>query len=245
MVETLRVSAIVTCFNGAAFVADAIASIRRQRVAALEIVVIDDGSTDETAAVIASLGGDDLHYYAQHNQGLPQARNAGLNKSTGDIITFLDQDDVWADDKLEIQLALLEKHPGLQLVVGYQQKMRLASAADGCLQFEAFGEPGPALSMGGAAIRRGVFDKVGQFDPMQRYCDDWDWYMRAREMGIKILMHADVVLNYRRHDRNMTNDVDLGNQQTLLMLKKSLDRRRTRHGSAQSLPGLVGKNAKF
>lgn len=243
MKQTMDISAIITCYNGAAFVADAIASIRRQAIPVKEIIVIDDGSTDDSAAVIASVAGDDLFYYAQANQGLPRARNAGLENAHGDIITFLDYDDVWSDDKLAIQIPMLEQHPELDLVVGYAQVMRWvprpAGSGLGAGHFEPHDQPTPALSMNGAAIRRSVFDKVGRFDPTQRYCDDWDWYMRVRELGVGMRFHEDVVHYYRRHDRNMTNNVELGNQQTLLMLKKSLERRRKQHGTAESLPSLL------
>lgn len=243
--KTVAISAIITCYNGAEFVAEAIASIRRQRVPVEEIIVIDDGSTDESAAVVASLAGDDLFYHAQANQGLPRARNAGLEKARGDIITFLDYDDLWSDDKLAIQIPMLDAHPGLDVVVGYAQVMRRVPRADGAGsgagQFEPHDKPAPALSMNGAAIRRRVFDTVGRFDPTQRYCDDWDWYMRVRELGVGMKIHEDVVHYYRRHDRNMTNNVELGNQHTLQMLKKSLERRRKQHGSAESLPSLLDR----
>jgi glycosyltransferase involved in cell wall biosynthesis len=239
MSEPERISAIITCYNGAAFVSDAIASIRRQKVPVAEIVVIDDGSTDETAAVVASLSGDDLVYHYQANQGLPCARNAGLEKSSGTIITFLDYDDLWTDTKLEIQVAMLQAVPQPDLVVGWAQTMRMVKLPDGTLTFEPHDKPAPALSMNGAAIRREVFERVGLFDPTQKYCDDWDWYMRVRELGLRIKLHDDVVHYYRRHDKNMTNNVEVGNQHTLLMLKKSLERRRKLHGTAQSLPNLL------
>jgi len=242
MSESGRISTIITCFNSAAFVADAIASVRRHLITVPEIVVIDDGSTDDTAGVIASLAGPDLFYYAQANQGLPSARNAGLARSHGDIITFLDYDDLWTDDKLEIQMALIEKHPELGVAVGYSQTMRMVAGPGGQVAFEPYDQPAPALSMNGAVIRRQVFDTVGLFDETQGYCDDWDWYMRVRELGVNIRIHEDVVHYYRRHDRNMTNKVELGNQHTLQMLKKSLERRRKLHGSAQSLPSLLDKN---
>lgn len=241
MSEIPRVSAVISCYNGAEYVAEAIASIRRQTVPVSEIVVIDDGSTDDSAAVIESLRGEDLRYYAQPNQGLPSARNAGLDRCCGDVITFLDQDGLWSDDKTEVQLALLADNPGLGIVVGYVQKFRKVSGQQKAAKFEPYDAPAPALSMNGAAIRREVFETVGRFDPRQRYCEDWDWYMRARELGIDIRIHERVVHYHRRHEHNMTNNVEVGNQQTLLMLKKSLQRRRGQHGEARSLPSLLDR----
>lgn len=241
MADSMRVSAVVPCYNGAQFVADAIASIRRQTVPVSEIVVIDDGSTDDSAAVVRALEADDLHYYRQSNQGLPQARNAGTHRCHGDIITFLDHDDWWADDKLEIQLALLAENPILGIVVGYMQKLRRVVQTEAELRFEPHDAPSPALNLSVSAIRREVFDIVGRFDTTQRYCDDWDWCMRARELGVGMQLHEHVVLYHRRHECNMTNNVEIGNRHTLLMLKKSLERRREQHGTAQSLPSLLDK----
>ncbi len=85
-----------------------------------------------------------------------------------------------------------------------------------------------AMSMGGASFRKSVFQKVGLFDDSQRYCDDLDWFMRARELGIRILAHPEVTLYYRRHQNNMTNQIELGNHHMLRMLKKSLYRRRSK-----------------
>ena len=88
-------------------------------------------------------------------------------------------------------------------------------------------------------FRKSVFDKIGLFDETQRYCDDWDWFMRARELNIEIVVHDEVVQFYRRHGQNMTNQQSLGNQYFIRMLKKSLDRRRQENcGQVESLPRL-------
>lgn len=243
MSQAPLVSTIIPCYNHAEFLPDAVASIRRQNYPAVEIIVIDDGSTDGSAAVAAHLDGPDLHYFHQANQGLPGARNAGLEQACGEIISFLDADDLWHDVNLELQVSLLDGHPETDIVVGYSQKMRVTGYENGRPVFQPLSDPAPALSMNCAVIRRGVFDKVGVFDQKQRYCDDWDWYMRARELGVGIKIHEEVVHYYRRHENNMTNNVDIGNQYTLMMLKKSLDRRRRQQdGQASSLSNLLKKN---
>lgn len=236
------VTVIIPCFNGERFLTDAIASIRNQAYMAIEILVVDDGSTDRSAEIAASMG-DDIRYVYQQNKGLPGARNTGLRHARGDLITFLDVDDVFADDKIALQAQLLEEDPTLGIVLGYLQKTKLRGYTEGRPIFTPYEEPAPALKMDCAMIGRKVFDTVGTFDESQRYCDDWDWFMRAREAGIGIKTHEDVVAQYRRHDENMTNDVAAGNLHTLQMLKKSLDRRRQQTGGqAQSLPALLKKN---
>ena len=123
------------------------------------------------------------------------------------------------------------------------QKTRLYGYIEGRPVFTPYEEPAPALKLDCAMIGRKVFDTIGTFDETQRYCDDWDWFMRAREAGIGIKIHEDVVAQYRRHDENLTNDAEEGNFHTLQMLKKSLDRRRQQTGrQAQSLPKLLKKN---
>lgn len=235
------VSIIIPCFNGGRFLQEALASVERQRYPRLDPLIVDDGSTDDSAAIAAAMG-ERVRYVHQANKGLPGARNTGLRHARGELITFLDVDDVYSDDKIEIQAGLLEQNPGLGVVVGRLQKTRLAGYADDRPVFTPYEEPAPALKMDCALIRRAVFDRVGGFDETRTYCDDWDWFMRAREEGIEIRMHDEIVAEYRRHDSNMTNQAEIGNHHTLLMLKNSLERRRRLHGEAASLPSLLKKD---
>jgi glycosyltransferase involved in cell wall biosynthesis len=233
---------IIPCYNGARFLADAVASIRDQTYPAVEILIIDDGSTDDSAKIIAALG-QDIRYVYQANKGLPGARNTGLAHARGELITFLDVDDVYVKDKIPLQVRLFENNPDLEIVIGYQQKMKLIGHQADRPVFTAYKEPAPALNMGCALIARSVFDTVGSFDENRSYSDDWDWFMRVREAGIVIKAHADVVLQYRRHEENMTNDEQIGNAHTLRMLKDSLERRRRQQGGpARSLPSLLIKD---
>lgn len=235
------VSIIIPCFNGERFLREALASVGRQRYPHVETLIVDDGSTDGSAAIAAAIG-ERVRYVYQQNRGLPAARNTGLRHVRGELITFLDVDDVYRDDKIDLQAALLERNPGLGIVVGRMQKTRFAGFEDGRQVFAPYEEPAPALSMGCAMIRRAVFDRVGAFDETRTYCDDWDWFMRVREAGLEIRMHDEVVSEYRRHDSNMTNKAEIGNRHTLQMLKNSLERRRSLHGEATSLPTLLKKN---
>jgi len=230
------VSAIIPVYNGERFLAEAVASVLRQRHRPLEVIVVDDGSTDGTAAVIAGLG-DAVRVVYQPNQGPAAARNAGLELARGDVIAFLDADDWWSEDKLQIQLAHLADDPQVEIVLGRLQLLRQVEPADGGPRYEPLGEPRVALSLGVALVRQPLFERVGRFDPAFRYADDWDWFMRARELDVAMRLHPEVTLFCRRHEHNLTNRRDLDNHYTLRMLKQSLNRRRQCGAAVGSLSG--------
>ncbi len=232
------VSVILPVYNGEFFLAEAVESIRRQEYESLEIIIVDDGSTDSTGEIAQGLKGN-IRYFYQDNSGPPAARNRGIEMAKGDLITFLDVDDLWSENKLALQSALLKDAGSVEIVVGYTQILMLRRAVDGESAFKKWSDPVLTMNVGSALFRRSVFDKVGFFDETQGYCDDWDWFMRARERNVQMLMHKEVTHYYRRHERNITNQEELGKHYFIGMLKKSLDRRRQGNSSeAESLPGL-------
>lgn len=235
--EKFSVSAIIPVCNGEAFLADAISCILRQNYEPLEIIVVDDGSTDKTAAVAKSFPG--VNYVYQENRGAPSARNRGLQMAQGNMIGFLDADDLWSDDKVKFQLSCFRRKPSAEIVVGYTQRMQLTGRKEGKAEFCNY--EGPVLGMDFVAslIRKSVFDKVGLIDETFHQCDDWDWFMRAKELGVNMLVHKEVSRFYRRHDENITNQTEKSNHYQMMMLKRSLDRRRRGgDGKTQLLPKL-------
>ena len=217
-------SVIIPAYNHELYLAEAIESVRAQKYQPLEIIVVDDGSTDNTKHVAASFR--NVQYVYQHNQGPASARNTGLELAHGELISFLDSDDFWSENKLEIQAELLSKNPSVDMVIGYLQFVRLSETIDGKRKLVPFLEPWAGPSMGTALIRCAVFEKVGFMDDTQLYDDDVDWFLRAMEIGISILIHQDVTYFYRRHENNITNQRIVGQQYLLKAVKKSLDRRR-------------------
>ena len=245
-VETPLLSVIVPVYNGADFVADALASICRQPYAPLEIIVVDDGSSDAGALVITQFRQHhwpQLKYVCQPNAGPAAARNRGLGIASGEIIAFLDADDLWPDATIQGSVELL-LNQGLQLVVGCTQQVRARYAGEPAEELQAFGEVWMAFSLCAAVFRREVFDIVGRFDEQLRYGEDVDWFLRAREAGIDIGIRNEVTRLYRKHDSNMTLDTEQSNHYFLAALRKSLQRRRGRDGLARDLsgvPALAGK----
>jgi glycosyltransferase involved in cell wall biosynthesis len=224
--EQFFVSVIIPVYNGEKYLAEAVESIHLQNYEPIEIIIVDDGSTDNTAKIATSFKDSNIHYIYQPNSGPPVARNRGIRMARGNVITFLDVDDLWSNDKLQLQLAHLRQDESVEIVLGHTQLERVTGFEKGRHKSEKWAIPTLAMSMGSASFRKSVFDKVGLFDESQSYCDDMDWFMRARELGNCILVHPEVTLYYRRHRNNMTNQIELGNHHMLRMLKKSLDRRR-------------------
>jgi glycosyltransferase involved in cell wall biosynthesis len=219
-----RVSVVIPVYNGALFLNDAVDSVLSQSCAPAEVIVVDDGSTDGTPALAAARG-DCVRYLRQPHRGLPATRNRGVQAARGNVIGFLDVDDLWSRDKLALQLTHMRENPRVPIVLGHTQLMRLIGSEGEALTFEVWGAPVLAMSTGGALFRADVFAQVGLFDETQMYCDDVDWFMRAKEHGVAVFVHPEVTLYYRRHSQNMTNQADVGKRFLIGMLKKSMDRR--------------------
>jgi glycosyltransferase involved in cell wall biosynthesis len=237
--DTPPVSVIIPVFNGAAYLADAVSSVRTQGCADLELILVDDGSTDGTADVIRRLPQDGLRWVRQDNGGPARARNRGLRMAGGGIVAFLDADDLWPAGRLRRQLALLEHDASLDIVLGRTQCVQQTADAGGRLVLRESGPSFVLLSPTAAVFRRRAFARVGEFDEALRYGEDTDWFMRARERSIPLVVERDLALLYRRHPGNMTRGRSAKELQVLDVLKRSLDRRRMGSRHAAALPNLV------
>lgn len=230
------VSVIVPVYNGAKFLSEAVASIRRQDYHPLEIIIVDDGSIDETAELVKSLG-KDIRYAYQRNSGPAAARNKGLGMACGELVTFLDVDDLWPPNKLQIQVTRLIKDPKVDIVLGRVKFMKLPGAPEINIQFESPDSTLVNAYLGSGVFRKSAFDKVGNFDETLRYSEDQDWFLRAREQGISMVIIEQATLYYRLHEHNMTRNKNATDLQLIKVLKKSLDRRRRQsNGLARSVP---------
>ncbi len=229
-------SVIVPAYNAAEFLGEAIGCIQQQGYPELEILVVDDGSSDATGRVAAEFGSS-VRYVRQENQGPAGARNHGLRLARGGLVTFLDADDLWSPRALEHLGDHLRDNPQTEVVLGRVQyvRRRADGASNNC--WEPFGEPCVSLSVDAGIFRRSVFDKVGWFAPGLGSSDDIDWFMRAREARVVMKVLQEVVLFYRRHERNLTRDRNASHRDLALALKRSLDRRRA--NSLESLPPIT------
>jgi glycosyltransferase involved in cell wall biosynthesis len=196
------ISVIIPVHNGAAFIAAAIASVMRQSCPPAEILVVDDGSTDESADIANSFGQRVIVRRRKHN-GVAAALNAGIAESRSELLAFIDADDLWAPDKLAKQSAALACKPSLDAIFG--QVVRFTdmscqiSAPD---EIRQMSESVAGICKTAMLIRRASFNRIGAFDPAL-VADFPEWYARAVRMGIRTEL-LDQVVAFRRIHRNNT-----------------------------------------
>jgi glycosyltransferase involved in cell wall biosynthesis len=222
----MRVSVIIPVFNGADRLAAAVASVRPQLRDGDEIIIVDDGSSDATPAVIAALGAG-VTALRQGNAGNAAARNAGLRRASGEAIAFLDHDDLWTPHRQAALLAALHADASVDIAAG-----RVDIAVDAAMAPPAPDNPRYATvhrpwHLDALLIRRAVFDRVGGFDESLRQAVDADWFLRAREAGTRFQAIDLVTVRYRLHAANLSRDVDGGRGDLLRALHGGIVRRRT------------------
>jgi glycosyltransferase involved in cell wall biosynthesis len=219
----MRVSAIIPCYNYGKYLARAIDSILAQTYAVSEILVIDDGSSDNTHEIAASFG-NRVRYIFQQNAGRAAARNHGIHEATGDWIALLDADDWWLPNKIELQAQALAARP--DAVVVYTS-VRCQHPDGGTNEWPAT-DPSrlwPALryancitgSASAALIRRDVLLAEGGFDESLRECEDWDcWVRLARKYPFAAAPDAVTVLMMWPGSASTQNDRMLANTKKLM-----------------------------
>lgn len=222
-VASQLVSVIIPLFNGTRFLPEAIASITAQDHPAIEIILVDDGSTEDVVAAADALPVQ-VRLVHQHNMGPAAARNLGIRAASGEILAFLDVDDLWPAGKLSTCLAWLAAHPDTDLVIGRAQVFQHGPEGTRL----PVGNPAEAFPdyIGAAVYRRRAFERTGLFDPMLRFGEDIDWFSRAQHKGTVVDRIDLVTLEVRRHEQNMTKDRDVKDLRPLRLLKNAIDQRR-------------------
>ena len=218
------VSVVIPAYNAKRFLPEAIESVLAQDHEPVEVIVVDDGSTDGTAEVA---GAYPVHVIRQANGGQAAARNAGVAASRGDLVAFLDADDLWFPGKLSRQIAHLSAHPELGYVVVRMQRFLMPGTPwpPGTPR-DFFAGPQPGTLPSAALVRRSVLDAVGPFDPRFRHACDTDWQARAMEAGVRWELLEEVLVRYRLHGANCSYD-NLGMKREMFaLLRSSLERRR-------------------
>lgn len=210
------VSVIIPCYNTAVYLAEAVDSALRQTYADFEVIVIDDGSTDNTSEVMARFSSDNrLCYHYQSNEGLSAARNKGIKLANGSFIALLDADDVWEKEKLAQQVAVLEKDASIGLVFSdfssFDVNGIIASRKNsGCynegVDFERLFHRNNFIYPSTVLIRQEVFESCGLFDTKLRSAEDYDMWLRIAKTYRIVGIDAALV-RIRQHGANMSSNV--------------------------------------
>jgi glycosyltransferase involved in cell wall biosynthesis len=205
------VSVVIPCFDQGHFLAEALESVLAQAHRPVEVVVVDDGSNDNTSAVARRYPG--VRCIRTENRGLARARNLGLRESSGELLVFLDADDLLLEGAIEAGLQALEGHPECAFVFGGSRfsmsdgstpppPQRAAREADVYAQLLA---GCPIVATSSVMYRRQVFDELGAFDPSISAAADYDVYYRVARAR-PVHNHGAEVAIYRRHGGNMTTN---------------------------------------
>lgn len=219
------VSVIIPVKNGERFLAAALNSIFAQDYENFEIIVVDDGSVDNSANIARSY--KEVHYIYQSHQGVSVARNVGIAVSYGEFIAFLDQDDLWIPNKLSIQITYLLDHPEIGYTLA-RQKFFLEPETDlpPWLKEDFLLKDQIGFLPGTLVVRKSVFEQIGNFDVTYKIGSDGDWFARAKDAGIPMAILPEILLHRRIHSHNLSSQVQLIHSELLKMLKTSIDRQR-------------------
>jgi glycosyltransferase involved in cell wall biosynthesis len=226
--HTPLVSCIVPVFNGERYLAEALDSAFAQAYRPLEIVVVDDGSTDGTARVIAAYG-ERVCAMRQDNAGPSAARNRGVRASHGEFIAFLDADDRWHPEKLTRQMARFAARPELDLCVTWARNFWIAELHEEEARFREhrIAAPLPGYLAPTLLARRRAFERVGEFDPSLYFSHSTEWFLRAAELGCIVELMPDVLYERRLHHANRSRQLNAASRDEFLeLVKQHLDRRR-------------------
>jgi glycosyltransferase involved in cell wall biosynthesis len=229
-IEPPSVSCIIPVFNGASFLAEAVDSVLGQTQPPFEVIIVDDGSTDDTPGIAERLASH-IRYLRQDNAGAPAARNTGISSARGELIAFLDADDLWHPQKLAHQVPRFMARPELDVSLTHIRNFWVPGLEDEALRYRdhPLSKDQPGHVTMAMVVRRQVFDRIGRFDEAARHRDALGWLMTAARHKLTMETLPDVLAFRRIHHSNLSRRRGDEYRVELLTLAKSLlDQRRSR-----------------
>lgn len=214
-----KISVVIPAYNSEKTIAATVSSVLDQTFADLEVIVINDGSTDKTLDIVEEFTDPRVQCFSYENGGLPTARNRGISHATGEYISFLDSDDLWTKDKLSKQLDVLTSSASIGAVYSWTYNMfdimygypkNIAKAAPVFYQGNVYSELLIYNFLGHGSnllMKRSVLDEVGHFDPDFKVAEDWEFYLRiARRWDFGLVPEYQIF--YRKTSTSMSSDMD-------------------------------------
>ncbi|WP_455219575.1 glycosyltransferase family 2 protein [Kaarinaea lacus] len=183
--DSFRVSVVIPTFNRVDRLEMTLQSVLNQTFTPLEIIVVDDGSSDGTEAMLMARFGNSIHYHYQENRGVSHARNVGVELSSGNWIAFLDSDDQWLPEKLQLQVAAVQSNPGYGFCHTNEIWIRNGTRVNPMNKHDKTGGhiyqkclPLCVISPSSVLIKKQVFEDIGNFDESLPVCEDYDYWLR-------------------------------------------------------------------
>jgi glycosyltransferase involved in cell wall biosynthesis len=210
--EMSLVSVIVPVYNADKYLGEALESIVGQTYSPIEILVVDDGSTDNSVNVAKSF--KSVEIISRKNNGAAVARNIGLKNCRGEFIAFLDADDYWVAHKTQRQMSYFYENPGVDCLAGRFRNFfeTGASIPSGINKTDFLDDNlGKMPTLGTLLVRRNVFDRIGLFNPKLRIENDLDWLIRVRDAGIRLVSLDEILMFRRLHESNLSYRVNKTN----------------------------------
>ena len=227
MSKEVKVSVIIPTYNSAHFIIEAVDSVLAQTFTDFEVLVIDDGSKDNTKEVLTEKYGNSIQYFYKENGGVSKARNFGIEKAKGKYVAFLDSDDAWIPEKLEKQIAALEKisenkacYSSFYLCdenLNPGEINRSERKADALTDLLLIGNVVATPST--VIAEKELFQQVGGFDYELSQCADWEMWIRLATKT-EFIYIDEPLLKYRIHGANMSKNAALLENDTILLMEK-------------------------
>ena len=221
-------SIIVPAYNAERTIVQTIASVQKQTFSDFELIVINDGSSDQTLQLLHSVADERLRIFSYENGGVCVARNRGISHATGEFIAFIDADDLWTPDKLELQLAALQQHPKAGVAYSWthfinEQGKPISASPPIFFEGNVYAKllvRDFIYSGSNTLIRRQAIESVGEFDSACAGCGDWDYWLRLAARWPFVVVPKHQIL-YRRSSSSMSSNIEKMKQQALISLEKA------------------------
>ena len=220
------VSVIIPVYNGARFLRAALESVFAQTYRPIEVIVVDDGSADDSGVIAQSF--PEVCYIRQENQGVAAARNNAIEAARGEFFAFLDQDDLWTPEKLRLQTEHLLNNPELGYTLTHQQFfLEPGTPLPVWFRKELLTSVHTGWVLGTLVVRRTAFEQIGNFATGYSAANDSDWFFRAKAAEMPMAVIPELLLLKRIHEANDSGRAKEILSELLKVVKSSLDRHRS------------------
>ncbi|WP_040630462.1 glycosyltransferase family 2 protein [Fortiea contorta] len=220
------VSVVIPAYNYAKYLAKTLDSVFAQTYRPIEVIVVDDGSTDNTAEIVRAY--PEVRYFYQSNQGVSVTRNVGIAAAQGEFIAFIDGDDIWKPHKLSLQIAYMLEHPDIGITgTRAENFLEPNTQVPPWFDFERDLQECKVIIPSTLVVRRLVFDQIGNFSQNYQSEEDTQWLQRAEDAKVNTSMIPEILTLRRLHGTNLSWQMKSMHKFNLLrIIKESIARQR-------------------